>query len=178
MSTANSPTRRRMSPPPVYENARPGTTLKPYLTLPYILSLTWLAYPILSLLFVAFRLQISSSSAQDAVSDAKGDLLSSCTAAEKAAAAAASLPRYMAEGTNKQIADAVNGTMDAARATLVLSLTILEGVINFVIDIYRSTFFCFLELVVRGGLSVLIGAVQEVRRSCLHDRSLSYRFLD
>ena len=84
----------------------------------------------------------------------------------------------MAEGTNKQIADAVNGTMDAARATLVLSLTILEGVINFVIDIYRSTFFCFLELVVRGGLSVLIGAVQEVRRSCLHDRSLSYRFLD
>lgn len=71
----------------------------------------------------------------------------------------------MAIATNKQITDAVNGTMNAARATLVLSLTILEGVINFAIDIYRSTFFCFLELVVRGGLGVLIGAVQEVHIS-------------
>ncbi len=76
--------------------------------------------------------------------------------------AAASLPRYLAASSNEQIADAVNGTMNAARAALVLALTILEGVLNFVIDIYRSTFFCFLELVVQGGLSVLIGAVNEV----------------
>ena len=117
-----------------------------------------------SLLFIAFRLQISSDSAQDAVANAKSNLLTSCKAAEKAATVAASLPRYMAIGTNKQIASAVNGTMNAARATLVLSLTILEAVINFAIDIYRSTFFCFLELVVRGGLSLLIGAVQEVFR--------------
>lgn len=155
-----------MSPPPIYESApiaREGTTLTPYLTLPYILSLTWLAYPIISLLFVAFRLAISSSSAQDSVEDAKSNLLASCAAAEKAATVAASLPRYMAIGTNKQIASAANGTMNAARATLVLSLTVMEGIINFVIDIYRSTFFCFLELVVRGGLSLLIEGVQEVR---------------
>ena len=132
---------------------REGTTLTPYLTLPYILSLTWLAYPIISLLFVAFRLAISSSAAEDSVEDAKTNLLASCAAAEKAATAAASLPRYMAVGTNKQIAAAVNGTMNAARATLVLSLTIVEGIINFVIDIYRSTFLCFVELVVRGGLA-------------------------
>lgn len=159
------PTRRWMTPPPTYESRRitqDGSTLKPYLTLPYLLSLTWLAYPLLSLLFIAFRLQISSSSAQDSVSDAKGNLLTSCLAAEKAATAAASLPRYLAASSNEQIADAVNGTMNAARAALVLALTILEGVLNFVIDIYRSTFFCFLELVVQGGLSVLIGAVNEV----------------
>lgn len=142
-------------------STRDGPSLRPYLTLPYLLSLTWLAYPILSLLFVAFRLQISSASAQDAVSDAKDNLLTSCTAAEQAATAAASMPRFMAVATNNQIADAVNGTMNAARVTLVLALTILEGVINFVIDIYRSTFFCFLELVVGGGLALLIGAVQE-----------------
>lgn len=164
--SANSPTARRwMTPPPIYESSprsRSETTLKPYLTLPYILSLTWLAYPIISLLFVAFRLQISAASAQDAVSDAKGNLLTSCSAAEKAATAASSLPRYMAIGTNKQIAGAVNDTMDGAREALILALTILESILNFVIDIYRSTFFCFLELVVGGGLSILIGAVQEV----------------
>ena len=142
--------------------SEPSSTLKPYLSLSHILSLTWLAYPILSLLFIAFRLQLSSSSAQDAVNDAKNNLLTSCKAAEQAATAAASLPRYMAVATNDQIADAVNGTMNAARATLVLSLTIMEAIINFIIDIYRSTFLCFLELVVRGGLSILIEAIQKV----------------
>ena len=136
--------------------------IRPYLQLPHLLSLTWLAYPILSLIFIVFRLQISSDSAQDAVANAKEDLLASCKAAETAATSAASMPRFMAVATNKQYADAVNGTLNAARATLVLALTIMEAIINFLIDIYRSTFFCFLELVVRGGLGVLIGAVQEV----------------
>lgn len=127
-----------------------------------MLSLTWLAYPILSLLFVAFRLQLSASSAQDSVASAKNDFISSCNAAQKAATSAASMPRYLAVAANDQIADAVNGTLDAARATMVLALTIMEAIINFIIDMYRSTFLCFLELVVRGGLSLLIGAVQEI----------------
>lgn len=71
----------------------------------------------------------------------------------------------MAIATNEQISDAVNGTMNAARAALILSLTIMETIINFLVDIYRSTFLCFVELIVRGGLSVLISAVQDVRTS-------------
>jgi hypothetical protein len=155
-----------MSPPPVYDpqaiSQFSSTTLKPYLQLPHLLSLTWLAYPILSLLFVVFRLQLSSSASQDAIANAKGDLLTSCKAAEQAATAAASMPRYMAAATNQQFADAVNGSMNGAREALVLSLTVMESIINFIVDIYRSTFLCFLELVVRGGLAILIGAVQEV----------------
>lgn len=38
----------------------------------------------------------------------------------------------------------------------------MEAIIEFIIDIYRSTFLCFLELIIRGGLALLIGAVQEV----------------
>jgi len=139
-----------------------SSTLKPYLELPHLISLTWLAYPILSLLFVGFRLAISSSEAQANVSNAKADLLLSCAAAEHAATTAASLPRYMAAATNRQFADAVNGSLEAARLAMVLSLTVMEAIINFIIDTYRSTFLCFLELVVRGGLSTLIGAVDEV----------------
>ena len=180
MSAISPTTRRWMSPPPHYDTPlvpRDGssTTLTPYLTLPYILSLTWLAYPIISLLFVAFRLAISSGSAQDSVDDAKATLLASCAAAEKAATTAASLPRYMAIGTNKTLAASVNLMMSAARGTLVLSLTIVESIINFVIDIYRSTFLCFVELVVRGGLSILIGAVEEVSFS-IHVPSRTMKF--
>lgn len=151
--------------PPVYDarTTQFQTTLTPYLQLSHRLSLTWLAYPILSLLFVAFRLQLSSASAQDAADRAKDDLIASCRAAEKAATAAASMPRYMARATNEQIVDAVNGTMRGARAALILALTVMEAIINFIVDMYRSTFLCFLELVVRGALSILIGAVDEVR---------------
>jgi hypothetical protein len=63
----------------------------------------------------------------------------------------------------KQFTDVVNGTLNGARGALVLSLTVMEAVINFLVDIYRSTFLCFLELIVRGTLSVLISAIQEVR---------------
>jgi hypothetical protein len=145
-------------PPPPHYDAHSTTyisssSLKPYLELPHLLSLTWLAYPILSLLFVAFRLQLSLASSQDAVASAKANLLASCKAAEQAATSAASMPRFLAIATNEQFADAVNGTMRAARATLVLALTIMEAIINFIIDIYRSTFLCFLELVIRGGLA-------------------------
>jgi len=151
-----------LPPPPTYDAHYTSTGLKPYLELPHLLSLTWLAYPILSLIFIAFRLQLSLDSSQDAIASAKDNLLASCKAAERAATTAASMPRFMAVATNEQIADAVNGTMNAARATLVLALTIMEAVINFMIDIYRSTLFCFLELVIRGGLAIIIAAVQEV----------------
>jgi hypothetical protein len=42
-------------------------------------------------------------------------------------------------------------------------LTATEALIEFIIDMYRSTFLCLLELVVRGGLAVVITAVSDVR---------------
>lgn len=149
------------APPPVYDS-RSTSGLKPYLELPHLLSLTWLAYPILSLLFVAFRLQLSAQSAQSSAASAKTNLLAACQAAQKAATSAASMPRYLAVMTNDGITSAVNDTMNAAREALILTLTVMEAIINFIVDMYRSTFLCFLELVVRGALGILIGAVDEV----------------
>lgn len=159
---------RLASPPPVYASDPLGapqphfTSLKPYLTLPYLLSLTWLATPIISLLFIIFRLIISQGSAQDGVEDAKGVLIASCAAAEKAAQGVGSIGSFMADGTNRQIEAAVNATINASRATMIFSLTALQGLIEFIIDMYRSIFLCFLELVVRGGLAIIIGALTEI----------------
>lgn len=152
-----------LAQPPTYDaTTTADTQLTPYLQLSHLLSLTWLAYPILSLIFVAFRLQLSMTSLENSILSVKSDILSSCKAAEHAATAAASMPRYMALATNEQFADAVNGSLHAARVALVVSLTAMEAIINFIIDTYRSTFFCFLELVVTGGLAVLISAVQGI----------------
>ncbi|KAK0455543.1 uncharacterized protein EV420DRAFT_1310765 [Desarmillaria tabescens] len=150
-----------LAPPPTYDTIV-TTSLKPYLELPHLYSLTWLAYPILSLFFIAFRLYSSLESSQDSIASAKSTLLASCKAAEKAATATASMPRYLAVATNEQYADAINGTLQLARATLVVALTMMEAIINFIIDIYQSTLLCFVELVVRGGLAILSAAVKEL----------------
>lgn len=154
-------------PPPTYDDHSMSTTLTPYLQLSHLLSLTWLAYPVLSLIFVAFRLQLSLSSAENDIANVKNDLIASCSAAERAATAAASLPRYMALATNQQFADAVNGSMGVASVALINALTAMEAIINFIVDMYRSTFLCFLELVVRGGLAIVIAAAQAVCNSLL-----------
>lgn len=93
--------------------------LTPYLRLSHILSLSWLAYPVISLLFVAYRLFDSTSNSQASIDDAKADLLTSCKAAETAASAAASMPRYLAMGTNDAAVASVNAAMDAAKETMV-----------------------------------------------------------
>ena len=172
------PPNRWMTPPPVYDPTPPvlSSGLTPYLQLSHILTLTWLAYPILSLIFIAFRLQISSDSAQTAIGNAKGDLLTGCLAAQRAASSAASMPRFMALATNDQIVDAVNASMFAAQEALILSLTIMEAIMNFIVDIYRSTFLCFLELAIGGGLSLIIGATQEVRLTSLLSVIVPQRF--
>jgi len=153
-------------PPPTYDDHM-TTTLTPYLQLPHLLSLTWLAYPVLSLIFVAFRLQISLASAESDIASAKNDLLAGCSAAEQAATVAASLPRYMALATNQQFANAVNDSMGVASTALINALTVMEDIINFVIDTYRSTYLCLIQLVVQGGLAIVIAAVQEVCNSLI-----------
>lgn len=97
-----------------------ASPIKPYLTLPQLISLAPLASPIISLIFVAFRLNSSSAAAQDSVEDARGALAASCLAAEHAATVGASLPRFFAEGTNAQITDAVRATMEGSRQALTL----------------------------------------------------------
>lgn len=107
------------------------SALTPYLTLPHYLSLSWLAYPIISLLFVAFRLVDSTSSAHDGVADAKTDLMASCLAAQRAASSAASMPRYLAIGSNDAIQASVDAAMDAARLTMILRCVISVRVARF-----------------------------------------------
>lgn len=109
-----------------WPNAPTSTTpapsrLTPYLTLPHHLSLTWLATPILSLLFIVFRLLMSMDDAQNASDDAKKALLSSCNAAQTASGAVVNIPRFMAEGVNQSVEKAVNDSIDAAKDTMIFA---------------------------------------------------------
>ena len=101
-------------------NGTTGSRLRPYLTTAQLISLAAFASPIISLLFVLFRLQASGDVAQQSVDQAKDSLQASCLAAEHAASVGASLPRYLAQGVNHQITEACVATMEGVRIALTL----------------------------------------------------------
>jgi hypothetical protein len=49
-------------------------------------------------------------------------------------------------------------------------LTIIEEVIGFMIDMYRSLLMCTIEFVVRGSLAIMIGVVETVSHASVNLR--------
>uniref|UniRef100_V5EPS3 Plasma membrane fusion protein PRM1 n=1 Tax=Kalmanozyma brasiliensis (strain GHG001) TaxID=1365824 RepID=V5EPS3_KALBG len=139
--------------------------LQPWLGLRARLFLAPISIPLISLLFVAFRLLASSNDANDSVSSAKTKLLSSCDAVEATASLAASLPHFLAGTTNQQLAQSVTATVHGAARVFDLSITAIEKILTYIVDSYRSLFVCFMELLVRGSLAVLIEAVQLISQA-------------
>ncbi|KIM27004.1 hypothetical protein M408DRAFT_25023 [Serendipita vermifera MAFF 305830] len=130
--------------------------MAPYLSVWDVISLGWLYYPIISLVFVAFSLWIAAQSAQDGVEDAKRALVAACGATEKAATSAASLPRWLAQNTNDELNAAIRNSIEASHNALEMVLTIVEAIIGYVIDSFKALQLCLFQFVVRGSLAVLI----------------------
>ncbi|TKY85406.1 hypothetical protein EX895_005568 [Sporisorium graminicola] len=108
---------------------------------------------------------MSSDDAYDSVSAAKANVLSACNAVEGTASLAASLPHFLAATTNVQLAQSVTSTVHGAARVFDLSMTVIEKVLAYFVNSYKSLFMCFIELLVRGSLAVLIEAVQLISQA-------------
>ncbi len=124
------------------------------------LFLSPISIALISLIFVASRLLSSSSDLDDSVASAKAKLLTGCFNLEHTASLAASFPHFLASATNLQLAQSVTSTVQGAARVFDLSLTAIEKILTYIVSSYRSLFLCFMELLVRGALAVLIEAVQ------------------
>jgi len=103
--------RNPSTPPPPYS----ATHLGPFLSLGNRIFLALIAYPVISLAFVAFRFYLASLRAHNLVDDSKELLIASCFAAQRAATVAVSIPRWMALNTNERIQDAAVSSINASR---------------------------------------------------------------
>lgn len=65
--------------------------------------------------------------------------------------------------TNDEVLRATQASILLAGTALIDCVTVIEKVTDFIVDTYRSLLLCTIELVVRGTLEVVIGAVQTVR---------------
>ncbi|CDW98459.1 hypothetical protein, partial [Sporisorium scitamineum] len=139
--------------------------LQPWLGLRARLFLSPISIPLISLLFVGTRLWMSSNDANNSVSSAKTNLLSACDAVEGTASLAASFPHFLAATTNLQLAQSVTSTVHGAARVFDLSMVAIEKVLVYIVNSYKSLFMCFMELLVRGSLAVLIEAVQLISQA-------------
>lgn len=162
-----TPTADQLPPPP----AKP---LPPYLTSRPLLCLTILSPPILALLLALFTLILLANQATGSVDAAKREILAGCTAAERASRVLDHVPALMREQGEKALKKAVEGGVTGVGIVLMLAMTVIQEVLKFLVDTFRSTYMCCLELVIFGALAILIGAIEEVRRAaCAHVAYLS-----
>jgi hypothetical protein len=66
--------------------------------------------------------------------------------------------------TNDEVIRATQASILLIGAALIDCVTIIETVVTFIADTYRSMLLCTIELAVRGTLDILISAVHTVSR--------------
>ena len=140
-------------------NEASHTPLKPYLTLPPRLLLTTLTPALLPLILTISHLIQNRSSTASLASTLKASVLSACSGIATGAASIQTLPRYLAMQTNDEMVRATQASILVVGEALIDSITIMETVVTFIVDSYRSMLLCTIELAVRGTLDILIGAV-------------------
>jgi hypothetical protein len=140
----------------------PTSALREFLGLRARILLTTLSPALLPLaLTIAHLIQNRSSTASLAAS-LKGSLLAACSGLATGAAGLLTIPRYLAMQTNEQAIRTTQASILAIGAAIGDCVTIIEVVVTFIVDTYRSLLLCTIELVVRGTLEILIQAVKTV----------------
>lgn len=138
------------------------SNITPYLGLRSRLSQVWLNRWTILLLLVLVRTLFAISSLDDSIGDAKREALASCSAVESMGTAMASMPHYMAQGANELTVHGVQSAIDGLMSMLSMSVTVVEELVVFMINLLTSTYVCLITLVVAGSLHVAIQVIEDV----------------
>ncbi|KUJ18195.1 putative plasma membrane fusion protein prm1 [Mollisia scopiformis] len=134
----------------------------PYLGLPSRLSQVWINRWTVLIILIICRLLLATQTINYDLANAKAEALSACTSVENVGSAMASMPHYLSDGVNALAADgvtkAVNGLMDM----LSLTVTGVEEIVLFYINMLTSTYVCLITLVVAGSLHAAIAVMEDV----------------
>lgn len=133
--------------------------VQPWLGLQSRLFLNIFTPALASILFVGVGVISSKSDANRRANETKDQLMSACKSTQKAASVLASMPYYFAQNINEQTADAIESTVHGLARVLSLAMTAMEKILIFMVNMYKSLFLCFIQLLVRGSLALLISAV-------------------
>jgi hypothetical protein len=136
--------------------------LKPFLGLAPRLWLTAFNPGFLPLIFTIASVAATRKSTNELAAQLKNSVLDACAQIAAGAGTLQALPRYLAMQTNAEVLRATRATVLAVGSGIMHSITVIEVVLNFIVDTYRSLLLCTIQLVVTGSLELLISAVQTV----------------
>lgn len=146
--------------------SRPPSDQTPYLT-PYIglrarLSQVWINRWTILLLLVLVRTLFAIASLDNSLGTARQQALSACTSVENVGSAMASMPHYLADGVNELTADGIEKAINGLMQGLILSVTGVEEIVVFVVNLLTSTYVCLLTFAIGGSLEIAIAVAEDV----------------
>ena len=146
--------------------SRPPPDQTPYLT-PYLglrarLSQVWINRWTILLLLVLVRTLFAIASLDDNLSTARQQALSACTSVENVGSTMASMPHYLADGVNELTADGIEKAINGLMQGLLLSVTGVEEIVLFIINLLTSTYVCLITFAVGGSLHIAIDVAENV----------------
>nr|POE65983.1 plasma membrane fusion protein prm1 [Quercus suber] len=136
--------------------------LTPYLGLQARLSQTWINRWTVLLLLVLIRTLLAIASLDDNLGSARREALNACTSVENVGSAMASMPHYMSAGVNDLAANGIEKAINGLMEMLILTVTGVEEIFVFYINLLTSTYLCLITFAVGGSLHAVISAAEEI----------------
>lgn len=140
-------------------NTAPDYT--PYLGLRARLSQVWINKWTILLLLILCRVLLAIQGLDHNIASAKTQALSACTSVENVGSAMASMPHYMSGGVNAMAASGVTKAVAALMDMLMLTITGVEEIALFIINLLTSTYVCLITLVVDGALHAALEVIDK-----------------
>ena len=138
------------------------SNITPYLGLRARLSQVWINRWTILLLLVLVRLLIAIAGLHNDLGSAKSEAMSACTGVESIGSAMASMPHYLAAGVNDLAGTGIEKAVEGLMSMLLLTITGIEEIVVFVINMMTSTYMCLITLVVAGSLHVALQVAEDV----------------
>lgn len=135
--------------------------ITPYLGIRSRLSQVWLNRWTILLLLILARVLIAVSGLDSDMGSAKREALSACTSVETMGSSMASMPHYLSRGVNELAASGVETAVHGLKSMLLLTVTGVEEIIIFYINVLYQTYLCLFTMAVRGSVHVAVGVVED-----------------
>ncbi|KAF2154305.1 hypothetical protein K461DRAFT_126594 [Myriangium duriaei CBS 260.36] len=141
---------------------QPSSQPTPYLGLPARLSQVWINRWTILLLLVLIRTILAIADLDNSLGSARTEALSACTKVENVGSALASMPHYLSGGVNDLTAHGIDKAVNGLMHMLILSVTGVEEIAVFVVNMMISTYVCLITFAVGGSLHIAIQVAEEV----------------
>ena len=126
------------------------------------MSQIWINRWTILLFLVLVRLLIGIAGINNDLGSAKREALSACTAVEDMGGTMASMPHYLSAGVNELAASGVEKAVHGLHSMLLMTITGVEELIVFYVNMLTSTYMCLITLVVSGALHVALALIKDV----------------